>query len=106
MSTDDEWEEWGRRDPYYGVFTQKKFRRSELAEESMREFFESGRMHVEFIMHIILQRIDAAFNPASILDFGCGVGRVTIPFAALAPDVAGLDVAPSMLEFLERAARH
>jgi SAM-dependent methyltransferase len=97
MSTDSEWEEWGRREPYFGVITDPKYRRSGMTEEARREFFESGRVHAEYVMAMIHRHIDAHFRPRSIVDFGCGVGRLLVSFASFADDVVGLDVSPSML---------
>jgi len=97
MSTDKAWEEWGRRDPYFGVITCEKFRRTELTEEAKREFFESGRVHAEYVLQMIRQHIDPGFQPHAVLDFGCGVGRLVVPFARLASEVVGLDVSSSML---------
>jgi SAM-dependent methyltransferase len=97
ISTDTAWEEWGRRDPYYGVITDPKFRRSGMNDQARQEFFESGRWHVGHVLEAIRRHIDPQFNPTSVLDFGCGVGRVLIPFAAVAQEVIGLDVSPSML---------
>ena len=98
MSTDEAWEEWGRRDPYYGVITDPKFRRSEMSPEVLKEFFDSGRTHVEYVMQFIHRDIDPTFAPKTVLDFGCGVGRTLVPFAALAQSVVGVDVSQSMLQ--------
>jgi SAM-dependent methyltransferase len=97
LSTDSAWEEWGRRDAYFGVITNPRFRSGELTERSKQEFFESGRWHVRYVMEIIHKHLHADFAPRRVLDFGCGVGRVLLPFAALAHEVVGLDVSPSML---------
>jgi SAM-dependent methyltransferase len=102
MSTDAAWEEWGRRDPYFAVNTDPKFRRTTMTEEAREYFFETGRWHVGNVMQIIRQHIDPNFEPRSVLDFGCGVGRALIPFAALAQEVVGLDVSPSMLREARR----
>jgi SAM-dependent methyltransferase len=96
-STDIAWEEWGHRDPYFGVITDPKFRRSELNEHIKREFFESGESHVHGILATIRKHVEPGFAPRTVLDFGCGVGRVLIPFARIADEVVGLDVSPSML---------
>jgi 2-polyprenyl-3-methyl-5-hydroxy-6-metoxy-1,4-benzoquinol methylase len=97
LSTDSAWEEWGRRDAYFGVITNPRFRSSELTERTRQEFFESGRWHVRYVMEVIRKHLHPDFVPSRILDFGCGVGRVLLPFAALAHEVVGLDVSPSML---------
>ncbi len=97
MSTDEAWEEWGRRDAYFGVITDSKYRRSHITEELKRDFFESGAVHVRNLFETIRRYIDPDFKPKTILDFGCGVGRLLAPFAAVAEHVVGLDVAPSML---------
>jgi len=102
MSTDIAWEEWGRRDPYFGVITNPKFRRSELNDHSKREFFESGQSHAHGVLTTIRRFIDPGFAPRTVLDFGCGVGRLLIPFAKVADEVVGLDVSPSMLKEARR----
>jgi SAM-dependent methyltransferase len=102
MSTDVDWEQWGRKDPYFGVLTQEKFRSLALTEEARREFFESGSMHVNHVLAACRHHLDAGFAPRRVLDFGCGVGRLVIPFAAVAEQVVGLDVSDSMLEEARR----
>jgi len=102
MSTDTAWEEWGRRDPYFGVITDPKFRRDGITENGKRDFFASGEFHVRGILSTIRKHIDPGFAPRTVLDFGCGVGRLLIPFAKIAEDVIGLDVSPSMLQEARR----
>ena len=97
MSTDQAWEEWGRRDPYFGVITDPRYRRSGMTDELKREFFQSGANHVRSLFETIRRYLDANFEPKNILDFGCGVGRLLVPFAAAAERVVGLDVSPAML---------
>src|SRR3974390_2508961 len=94
LNTDLAWEEWGRCDPYFGVITHGKFRRSLMTAEAKREFFDSGHLHVDNVTQVIRRHIDANFTPGSVLDFGCGVGRTAIPFARLASQVVGADVSP------------
>jgi SAM-dependent methyltransferase len=102
MSTDIAWEEWGRRDPYFGVFTNPKYRRTEMTESSRLEFFESGKWQVDHILNVIRTHINPSFTPKSILDFGCGVGRLLVPFASVAAEVFGVDVSTSMLQEARR----
>ena len=97
MTTDDEWERWGQADPYYGVLTNDRFRRANLTEQARAEFMQSGSAHAGHVLAVARRHLDPTFAPSRVLDFGCGVGRVVIPFASLAPEAVGLDVAPSML---------
>jgi len=97
MSTDDEWEKWGKQDPYFGVITAEKFRSKNLNESSLVEFFESGEKHVRHVVEVSKQHLNEHFSPKHILDFGCGTGRLVIPFSRIADRVVGLDVSESML---------
>jgi SAM-dependent methyltransferase len=108
MSTDSAWEEWGRRDPYYGVITHPKFRRAAMTEEAKREFFGASQNHAEHALAVIRKHMHREFAPRRILDFGCGVGRLLVAFSNMAEEVIGVDVSPAMLEEAERncAERH
>lgn len=97
MSTDLAWEEWGRRDPYFGVITDPRFRLPNLTPEARAAFFDSGQTHADYVMQMIRQHIDPGFRPQSVLDFGCGVGRIVVPFARVARLVTGVDVSLGML---------
>ena len=96
MSTDDEWEKWGKKDPYFGVLTDERFRRQNLTDEAKIYFFESGRSHIRHIFKVCRRHLDKNFNPKNVLDFGCGTGRLVIPFAEIAEHVVDIDVSDSM----------
>jgi SAM-dependent methyltransferase len=97
MSTDVEWEKWGLQDPYFGVITDPKFRKGEMTQQARQDFFSSGRIHVDHVLKACRKHIDPAFAPRRVLDFGCGVGRLVLPFAAVARDVVGVDISEAML---------
>ena len=96
-STDQAWKEWGEKDPYFGVLTDEKFRRHNLTEEAKAEFLDSGRGYVDSIVAMLRKHVDPGFAPQRVLDFGCGVGRLVIPFARIANEVVGIDVSEGML---------
>ena len=101
-TTDSAWERYGREDPYFGVLTDEKYRRARLTEAQKAEFFESGTAHVSDVIATIRRHIDSEFQIDRALDFGCGVGRLVIPLAAVARQVTGVDVSKSMLEEARR----
>jgi len=73
-----------------------------MTDQDRQEFFDSGRWHLDHVLRVIRRHLDSNFTPLTILDFGCGVGRLLIPFAEVAQEVIGLDVSPSMLEEAKR----
>ncbi|MBW4582303.1 MAG: class I SAM-dependent methyltransferase [Tildeniella nuda ZEHNDER 1965/U140] len=98
MSTDQEWEKWGKVDPYFAVITNAKFRAENLTQEAKEEFFEFGKDHVSHVLEVCRQHLDQGFTPKRALDFGCGTGRIVMPLAEIAEHVVGLDVSNSMLD--------
>jgi SAM-dependent methyltransferase len=97
MSTDNEWMRWGRQDPYFAVITNEKFRLSRINDEARREFFESGRQHAIYALNFARQLRGIDFKPDRTLDFGCGVGRITLGLAPWVKSVVGVDISPDML---------
>ncbi len=97
MSSDIAWEQWGRQDPYFGVLTHERFRRDKLDAGAKHEFFTSGETHVSLLLSRCRALFGALPEPLSVLDFGCGVGRLLVPFKRAAERVVGVDVSPSML---------
>jgi len=97
MNTDKAWQEWGENDPYFGVYTNEKFRLENLTADSKNEFFASGEKYIQQILTNINKKIDPSFHPATALDFGCGTGRLLLPLAKLCNSVVGVDVSEGML---------
>ena len=97
MSTDSEWEKWGRTDPYFGVLTNPKFRKENITDVGREEFFVSGEAAVDYVLRRCGEFFGPDFAPLRVLDYGCGVGRLVIPFSRRADEVVGLDVSRSML---------
>lgn len=101
---DRSWEQYGKDDPYYGVLTDPRFKTENLTEATLQEFFQSGEEHVAEV----LGKIDRYFPRTgsagirSVLDFGCGTGRLLVPFAQRFPRVTGVDIAPGMLQEAEK----
>jgi ubiquinone/menaquinone biosynthesis C-methylase UbiE len=87
---DPRWEAFARAEPYYAVLTHERFLRRNLTVDTEREWFESGELYVRHVLH----ELDAA--PRSVLELGCGPGRLAIPFARHA-NVTAVDISPAML---------
>jgi SAM-dependent methyltransferase len=103
MNTDSVWKRLGDVDPYFGVLTHPKYQSQRLTDEAREEFFRSGEEHVKKTFATV-REIDPEFSPCRSLDFGCGVGRVTIPLARESASAVGVDVAPGMLSEAQKNA--
>ncbi len=93
--TDRDWNVWAEKDPYFGVVTDGKFRAAKI-EDNRAEFMKSGDDYVANLIRVL----NSHFGPlpqGRALDFGCGVGRLTLPMANRFDEVVGLDIAPAML---------
>lgn len=102
QNTDAEWERFGRKDPYFGVLADAKFHAANLTDANREEFFRTGVEYVDDVLRKIRQHLDPDFTSRRVLDFGCGVGRLVIPFAKVAQEVTGVDVSDSMLREARR----
>jgi len=95
---DKNWEKFGEEDPYYWVTTLDKYRGHIDKSKIIKEFFEEGEIYIHKIIEIINSRLDSKFNPQSVLDFGCGVGRILMPLAKECRIAYGIDISTTMIE--------
>lgn len=93
--TDRAWSRWGEIDPYFAVVTDPGFRKH-CIEQNRAAFMQSGEDYVA--RHF--GEIEQTLGPVALgraLDFGCGVGRITLPLARRFDEVVGLDISDGML---------
>ena len=97
-----DWEYYGAENPYWAVLTEDKYKRESLGADALADFFSSGEQYVEKIWQVIEQNFTKDFKPERGLDFGCGVGRLTVPIAARCQTTVGVDISEKMMEEAER----
>ncbi|MDZ7761286.1 MAG: class I SAM-dependent methyltransferase [Desulfovermiculus sp.] len=95
-NTDNDWMEIGKNEPYFGVLANPKFLKKNLSDEILNEFYDSGQEDVNALISVFNRYFDK-FQPKKALDFGCGVGRMTVPMAKYVPSVVGVDISEYML---------
>lgn len=96
-----EWQKWKRDDLYYAVLTNKKFEKKNLTSKNKNEFFKSGEDEIENAFKIINKHFGHIDFFNSSLDFGCGVGRLSIPLSKFSKKLDCVDVSDIMLDELE-----
>ncbi len=95
------WEAFAQADPLFGVLSDPtKFG----SKWDLDEFFKSGSAHIDKWLRILAEH-DATFARGACLDFGCGVGRLTIPLAQHFERTVGIDVSSSMIATARKYAR-
>jgi SAM-dependent methyltransferase len=95
--TPSDWENLARREPYFPVLT----------DEGVRDeaFLESGEADIALLLPAVASILGREVPLTSVLDFGCGAGRLTIPLARRAVRVVACDIAPSVLEHARKNVR-
>lgn len=91
-------------DPYFAVIPYEKYKKDNLSDAALSEFFESGEAHIEKIWTLIEDNFVKDFRPVNSIDFGCGVGRLTLPIARRGKTVIGIDISENMLAEARRNA--
>lgn len=98
----DGWDAFASREPYFAVLTEPRFLRERFDGAAEAAFFQSGDEYVSDVYGTILASVAPRFEPLTVLEYGCGVGRLAIPFGRRAEKVTAVDISPSMLA----TARH
>ncbi len=92
------WNTFGKQDPLWAIITRadKKGKKWDLDE-----FFKTGDRKIHQLFDMLKEQ-KIQVNKGSALDFGCGVGRLTLALASHFQQVSGVDIAESMIELANR----
>src|SRR5688500_413188 len=106
MKADRAFDELATRDPLFAVVPAPEYRTAALTEATRAKFFEDGDALVQALVRTIELRLAPLFAPTSILEYGCGVGRLAFPLARLAKRRGGFVTAVDRsMPMLDRARR-
>lgn len=90
---DQRWDAFAAREPYFAVLTHPRYLRAHFDAAAEAEFFDTGEAYVAELYDFL----GPTFRPRTVLEYGCGVGRLAIPFAKRAAEVVAVDRSPAML---------
>lgn len=96
------WEQFGKNVPYWSVLTHDVYKPENINDESKEEFYNTGKITIDLFENI-LQKNNHTFKNKIVLDFGCGVGRMTKSLHGLASSVYGIDISEPHLEIARNA---
>lgn len=89
MQTDNPKEFWDR------ISQKENWRDFVLPRKTLQEFTTEGAKEAKSIS----KRIE---NGAFVIDYGCGVGRITIPMRKYVKEVIGLDISEKFIEICKK----
>lgn len=90
------WHALGEEQPHWSVVTAEEFRPGRIGE-SLESFYASGEANVATLMRTLARNGIDASRLRRCMDFGCGVGRLTVALAKRFPEVVAVDVSASHL---------
>ena len=97
------WTHLGISRPHFSVLTDPKFLPENLSG-SINEFWASGEQEAERLEHILARHEYFPLATKTCVEYGCGVGRVTMSLARRFARVHGYDISPGHLSHAERRA--
>jgi SAM-dependent methyltransferase len=98
------WTEMGAVRPHHSVMTEEQYRPRNL-DKSLDDFWRSGVAELETIDFHLEQLGCRELHDKTCVEYGCGLGRVTIPLATRFAVVHAYDISPTHLAGArERAA--
>lgn len=104
-STAAVWKKLGERDPHWSVLTWEKFRKEAFGERAEVEFYETGRDDLAAVEHAFARAGEDFSAVGTVLELGCGAGRVTEHFARGNRQVQAFDISEPLLELARARMR-
>lgn len=97
------WQAFGESEPHWSVLVSDDFRQDRLAA-NLDRFYASASGDIE-VAFGCLRRAGLSTSFGKALDFGCGVGRLSLTLAKHADHVTGIDISPPHLRLAAERAR-
>ncbi len=91
------WSKLGKEEPYWSVLTDDTFRAETIDDATIEAFYASGAEEVEAFEAACVRNGLPNMRQATVLDLGCGIGRVGEHFARAYDGYIGVDISESHL---------
>lgn len=93
-----DWEEMATLDPLWAILSVPEKQRGKW---QLEEFFRTGEEEISRLMKEC-QMLDLPRNRRRVIDFGCGIGRLTRALSRYFSESHGVDISESMVETARR----
>lgn len=85
------WSKFGEEAPHFSVLTNELFK-PENIEKNLEVFYASGVPSIDVALKTLDRNGIKTQDLSTAIDFGCGVGRLTLAMAKQFNSVVGLDI--------------
>ena len=92
------WVGLGHEDPYWSVLSSDEYRSDNLSSKTIENFYGSGRRTIEVVERYFARAGLGTTELQTVLDYGCGLGRLTLAAAQVFPRVIGVDISRPHLD--------
>jgi 2-polyprenyl-3-methyl-5-hydroxy-6-metoxy-1,4-benzoquinol methylase len=97
------WMRFGETDPHYSVMANSQFRAARIAG-SIERFWASGDGDAKIAASVLSRLGFGDLSQRTCTEYGCGIGRVTIPLAVRFANVVSYDISQSHLALARQRA--
>jgi SAM-dependent methyltransferase len=94
---------YGDADPYWSVLTTPQYRKATV-KAHLDEFFKTGEGSANLFINALTRNGIEPTSISSVLELGCGVGRVTVHLARMFKQVVAVDISPGHVEIARQIA--
>src|SRR5262245_35870188 len=99
------WENLGHTRPLHSVLTDSRYLPG-CMQDAEADFWQSGESEATVVAGYLTDLGLVKLKDAALLEYGCGVGRVTVPIAGLVRQVTGYDLSEPHLKLARERAAH
>jgi SAM-dependent methyltransferase len=101
----DTWSRLGRDEPYFSVSTVPEYRLANMSAAAIERFYDSGQMDLQRVRRYLARHGRDLPADGVCLDYGCGLGRVSLWLARHCRKVIAVDVSEAHLDIARRELR-
>jgi SAM-dependent methyltransferase len=98
------WSHLGRARPYFSVLTNQRYLPDSISAQAIERFYASGAREVQATMAILARHGFRSPEAKVCLEYGCGLGRVTLALAKVFKQVHAYDISDNHLALAKKRA--
>jgi 2-polyprenyl-3-methyl-5-hydroxy-6-metoxy-1,4-benzoquinol methylase len=98
------WRKFGQEDPHWSVLVDDAYR-SDTIQDNLDQFYTTGHQVVQLLGSMLGRAGMPNRRFRKLMDYGCGVGRLTLSLASIAGEAIGVDISPQHLSFADAHAK-